>query len=72
LQALDAKNLGVIMPDADMAATVTECVAGSLSYNGEYVCVCVCVYLQCVCLLYEYIYIYICIYIYNIYIYINT
>ncbi|EOD05025.1 glyceraldehyde-3-phosphate dehydrogenase [Emiliania huxleyi CCMP1516] len=33
--ALDAKNLGVVMPDCDMAATVTEVLAGSLSYNGQ-------------------------------------
>jgi len=33
--ALDAKNLGVVMPDCDMATTVTEVLAGSLSYNGQ-------------------------------------
>ena len=33
--ALDAKNLGVVMPDADLESAVAECVAGSLSYNGQ-------------------------------------
>jgi len=32
---LDAKNPAVILPDADMNVTLAECVAGSLSYNGQ-------------------------------------
>lgn len=32
---LDAKNPAIILPDADMARTVKECVAGSLSFNGQ-------------------------------------
>lgn len=32
---LDAKNAGVVLPDADMAMTVKECLLGSLSYNGQ-------------------------------------
>ena len=27
--------MGVVMPDCDMATTVTEVLAGSLSYNGQ-------------------------------------
>ncbi len=33
--ALDAKNLGVVLKDADLENAVTECVLGSLSYNGQ-------------------------------------
>ncbi|MEO5888848.1 MAG: NADP-dependent glyceraldehyde-3-phosphate dehydrogenase [Ferruginibacter sp.] len=32
---LDAKNPAIILPDADMDVTLTECIAGSLSYNGQ-------------------------------------
>ena len=32
---LDAKNPGIILPDADIDNAVSECVAGSLSYNGQ-------------------------------------
>ncbi len=32
---LDAKNPAIILPDADIAATVKECVLGSLSFNGQ-------------------------------------
>ncbi|MDP5188317.1 NADP-dependent glyceraldehyde-3-phosphate dehydrogenase [Rheinheimera baltica] len=32
---LDAKNPAIILPDADMARTVKECVAGCLSFNGQ-------------------------------------
>jgi glyceraldehyde-3-phosphate dehydrogenase (NADP+) len=32
---LDAKNPAIILPDADMARTVKECLAGSLSFNGQ-------------------------------------
>lgn len=32
---LEAKNAGIVMPDADMASTVAECISGSLSYNGQ-------------------------------------
>lgn len=33
--ALDAKNLAVVLPDADLDNAVNECVLGSLSYNGQ-------------------------------------
>ncbi len=33
--ALDAKNLGVVLKDADLENAVNECVLGSLSYNGQ-------------------------------------
>ena len=33
--ALDAKNLCVVMDDVDVAATVKECITGTLSYNGQ-------------------------------------
>uniref|UniRef100_A0A7S3AN93 Succinate-semialdehyde dehydrogenase, mitochondrial n=1 Tax=Haptolina ericina TaxID=156174 RepID=A0A7S3AN93_9EUKA len=33
--ALDAKNLCVIAEDCDVAATVKECLTGTLSYNGQ-------------------------------------
>jgi glyceraldehyde-3-phosphate dehydrogenase (NADP+) len=32
---LDAKNVGIILPDADLDITVKECVLGALSYNGQ-------------------------------------
>lgn len=32
---LDAKNVGIVMPDADLELAVEECVLGSLSYNGQ-------------------------------------
>jgi glyceraldehyde-3-phosphate dehydrogenase (NADP+) len=32
---LDAKNPAIILPDADISATVKECVLGSLSFNGQ-------------------------------------
>ncbi|EAY30027.1 NADP-dependent glyceraldehyde-3-phosphate dehydrogenase [Microscilla marina] len=32
---LDAKNPGIVLPDADMENAVAECVTGSLSYNGQ-------------------------------------
>ncbi|MDP4536801.1 NADP-dependent glyceraldehyde-3-phosphate dehydrogenase [Alkalimonas collagenimarina] len=32
---LDAKNPAIVMADADMKRTVSECVAGALSFNGQ-------------------------------------
>jgi glyceraldehyde-3-phosphate dehydrogenase (NADP+) len=32
---LEAKNAAIILPDADMSLSVKECIAGSLSYNGQ-------------------------------------
>jgi glyceraldehyde-3-phosphate dehydrogenase (NADP+) len=32
---LEAKNAGIILPDADIELAVRECVLGSLSYNGQ-------------------------------------
>ncbi|MBK5278050.1 MAG: NADP-dependent glyceraldehyde-3-phosphate dehydrogenase [Bacteroidia bacterium] len=32
---LDAKNPGIILPDADLDNAVSECVLGSLSFNGQ-------------------------------------
>jgi glyceraldehyde-3-phosphate dehydrogenase (NADP+) len=32
---LEAKNAGIILPDADIPLTVKECIAGTLSYNGQ-------------------------------------
>lgn len=32
---LDAKNAGIILPDADLETTVSECLTGTLSYNGQ-------------------------------------
>ena len=32
---LDAKNPAIILPDADMARTVKECLAGSFPFNGR-------------------------------------
>jgi glyceraldehyde-3-phosphate dehydrogenase (NADP+) len=33
--SLDAKNPGLIMPDADLEAAVRECLLGTLSFNGQ-------------------------------------
>lgn len=35
LLSLDAKNLAIVMPDADLDVAVKECLAGSTSYNGQ-------------------------------------
>ncbi|CAE8615665.1 unnamed protein product [Polarella glacialis] len=35
LLSLDAKNLAVVMEDADLDTAVRECLAGSTSYNGQ-------------------------------------
>ena len=32
---LEAKNPGIILPDADMDLTIKECISGTLSYNGQ-------------------------------------
>lgn len=32
---LDAKNPAIILPDADLPSTVSECILGSLSFNGQ-------------------------------------
>jgi glyceraldehyde-3-phosphate dehydrogenase (NADP+) len=32
---LDAKNPGIVMADSDLDETVSECVAGALSFNGQ-------------------------------------
>lgn len=32
---LDAKNPAIILPDADLENAVTECITGSLSFNGQ-------------------------------------
>jgi len=32
---LDAKNPAIILPDADLELTVTECLQGTLSFNGQ-------------------------------------
>ena len=32
---LDAKNAGIILPDADIDLAVSECLTGALSYNGQ-------------------------------------
>ncbi|MEJ1241264.1 NADP-dependent glyceraldehyde-3-phosphate dehydrogenase [Chryseolinea sp. T2] len=32
---LDAKNPGIVLPDADLDVAVTECITGSLSFNGQ-------------------------------------
>ena len=32
---LEAKNPGIVLPDADMSLTIKECVSGTLSYNGQ-------------------------------------
>lgn len=33
--SLEAKNPGIILPDADMDLTISECIAGTLSFNGQ-------------------------------------
>jgi glyceraldehyde-3-phosphate dehydrogenase (NADP+) len=35
LLSLDGKNLGIVMPDADLGVAVKECLAGSTSFNGQ-------------------------------------
>jgi glyceraldehyde-3-phosphate dehydrogenase (NADP+) len=32
---LDAKNVGIVLPCADLEATVKECVTGALTFNGQ-------------------------------------
>jgi glyceraldehyde-3-phosphate dehydrogenase (NADP+) len=32
---LEAKNPGIILPDADLDQTVAECISGTLSFNGQ-------------------------------------
>jgi glyceraldehyde-3-phosphate dehydrogenase (NADP+) len=32
---LEAKNPGIILPDADLDHTIQECISGTLSYNGQ-------------------------------------
>lgn len=32
---LEAKNAAIILPDADIEATLKECIAGALSFNGQ-------------------------------------
>lgn len=32
---LDAKNPGIVLPDADLDNAVSECITGSLSFNGQ-------------------------------------
>jgi glyceraldehyde-3-phosphate dehydrogenase (NADP+) len=32
---LDAKNAGIVLPDADVDLAVSECLTGALSYNGQ-------------------------------------
>lgn len=32
---LDAKNPAIVLPDADLSVAVAECIAGSLSFNGQ-------------------------------------
>jgi glyceraldehyde-3-phosphate dehydrogenase (NADP+) len=32
---LEAKNPGIVLPDADLDHTVKECISGTLSYNGQ-------------------------------------
>ena len=33
--SLEAKNVGIVMPDANLEIAVNECVTGSLSFNGQ-------------------------------------
>jgi len=35
LLSLDAKNLGIVLPDADLQLAAKECLLGSTSYNGQ-------------------------------------
>jgi len=32
---LDAKNVGIVLPCADIASTVKECITGALTFNGQ-------------------------------------
>lgn len=32
---LEAKNPAIVLPDADLALTIDECIAGTLSFNGQ-------------------------------------
>merc|ERR1711965_445130 len=32
---LEAKNPGIVLPDADLEHAVKECISGSLSFNGQ-------------------------------------
>ncbi len=32
---LEAKNPGIVLPDADLDLTINECIAGTLSFNGQ-------------------------------------
>ena len=32
---LEAKNPGIILPDADLELAIKECISGTLSYNGQ-------------------------------------
>ncbi len=32
---LEAKNPAIVLPDADLDLTVDECIAGTLSFNGQ-------------------------------------
>ena len=32
---LEAKNPAIVLPDADLDLAVEECIAGSLSFNGQ-------------------------------------
>ena len=35
IMSLDAKNAAIILPDADLGVAVSECLLGSLSFNGQ-------------------------------------
>ena len=35
IMSLDAKNAAIILPDADLDVAVSECLLGSLSFNGQ-------------------------------------
>ncbi|CAK0804848.1 unnamed protein product [Prorocentrum cordatum] len=35
LLSLDGKNLGIVLPDADLDVAVKECLAGSTAFNGQ-------------------------------------
>jgi glyceraldehyde-3-phosphate dehydrogenase (NADP+) len=35
VHGLEAKNPGIILPDADLDLTIKECISGTLSYNGQ-------------------------------------
>ena len=32
---LEAKNPGIVLPDADLDLAINECIAGTLSFNGQ-------------------------------------